>query len=50
MPDLANVAGTWWSYADADPTLLGVVVAALAAAAVGFTAARVLARGRTRRR
>jgi hypothetical protein len=50
MNDLAPVAGTWWSYAEADPTLLGVVVAALAVAAVGFTAARVLTRARARRR
>jgi hypothetical protein len=46
----ANVAGIWWSYAKADPTLLGTVVVLVALAAVGFVAVRALAARARRRR
>jgi hypothetical protein len=39
----------WWSYAEADSTVLGLVVAALGVAAVAFVATRVLAHVRRRR-
>ncbi|MCA9674588.1 MAG: hypothetical protein KC464_06095 [Myxococcales bacterium] len=49
MNELTDVAGTWWSFAHANSTLVGVVVGALAAAAVVFTATRILGRPRRRR-
>jgi hypothetical protein len=49
-PMEANVAGIWWSYAKADPTLLGTVVVLVALAAVGFVVVRALAARARRRR
>lgn len=43
-----NVAGIWWSYAEADPTLLGTVVVLVALAAIGFVVVRALAARRRR--
>lgn len=36
----------WWSYADADTTTLGIVVAAVAVAAIAFVATRLVGRRR----
>jgi hypothetical protein len=41
--------GTWWGYAEANPTLVGVVVVILVVAAVGFVLRRYLEHRRTRR-
>lgn len=49
MTDPANLAAIWWSYAEADATLLGAVVIVLGAAAIALVGARVLARVRRRR-
>jgi hypothetical protein len=49
MHDPANVVASWWSYAEGDSTVLGVVVAVLAIAGLAFVGSRVLARARRRR-
>ena len=41
--------GTWWGYAEANPTLVGVVVVILVVAAIGFVLRRYLEHRRTRR-
>jgi hypothetical protein len=46
MSDPSIALGAWWSVANADKTVLGVVVALIAVAAVAFVARRVLARRR----
>ena len=50
MHDPASLVATWWSYAQASPSVLGVAVIALATGAVGFVATRVIADVRARRR
>jgi len=46
-----SVTGIWWSFAEADPTLLGVVVIVVVLAAAGFIGLRgVRARGDRRDR
>lgn len=49
MNDLAHATAVWWSYAEANPTVVGVVVVALAIAAIAFVGTRVVARARRRR-
>jgi hypothetical protein len=49
MEEPANVVASWWSYAEGDSTVLGVVVAVLAVAGLAFVGSRVLARVRRRR-
>ena len=49
MNDTADVSGTWWSYAQGNSTVVGVVVAVLAVAAVAFVGSRVWTRSRRRR-
>lgn len=49
MQDPSSALASWWSYAEGDATLLGVVVAVLAIAGVAFVGTRVLARVRRRR-
>ena len=49
MIDHASSLATWWSYAEADSSVLGVVVAVLSVAAVAFVATRAFARVRRRR-
>ena len=41
--------GTWWGYAEADRTLVGVLIAVLVIAAIGFVLWRSLEHRRTRR-
>jgi len=41
-----SALATWWSYADADSTTLGIVVVVIAIASVVFVATRLLARRR----
>ena len=41
--------GAWWGFADADPVVVGVVVAALSALALSFVAMRVLRRSRVKK-
>jgi hypothetical protein len=41
--------GTWWGYAEADRTFVGVVVVLLVAGAIGFVLYRTLHHRRTRR-
>ncbi|MEM9490643.1 MAG: hypothetical protein AAGC55_15965 [Myxococcota bacterium] len=45
---MAALADSWWGYAEADPTLVGVVVAVIAATAVAYVIGRAV-RGRTGR-
>ncbi len=40
VPDLAPL-GSWWGYAEADPTIVGVLVAAIAVLAVGYVISRI---------
>ena len=49
MQDPSSVVASWWSYAEADATVLGVVVAVLAVAGLAFVGSRVFARVRRRR-
>lgn len=49
MHDFLNATGAWWSYAEGDPTVVGVVVAVLSAAAIAFVGNRAFARARRRR-
>lgn len=49
MDDPSYAVASWWSYAEADSTVLGVVVAVLAVAGLAFVGSRVLARVRRRR-
>ena len=49
MQDPSSALASWWSYAEGDSTVLGVVVAVLAVAALAFVGSRVLARARRRR-
>jgi len=42
--------GSWWSYADGNGTVLGVVVGLVAIAAVGFVGSRALEQLKRRRR
>ena len=46
MTSPVHAVATWWSFAEADETLLGLVVVALVVAAVVFVATRVAGRGR----
>jgi hypothetical protein len=41
-----NAVATWWSYYEADPTILGVAVAMLGVAAVSLVVSRVVSRRR----
>lgn len=49
LEPMADVTGTWWSYTEGNTTLVGLVVAVVAVAAIVFVATRVLARARRRR-
>ena len=46
MSDPVIALGAWWSLAQANPTVLGVVVAVVAVAAIAFVTRRVLSRRR----
>ncbi len=48
MTHATDALATWWSYAEADSTILGIVVAVIGIAAVGFVATRMIT-GRRRR-
>jgi hypothetical protein len=48
MTDAAQSVALW-SYAEADPSILGLVVGVLSIAAIAFVASRVFARVRRRR-
>lgn len=48
MNEHTDAVGTWWSYADGNSTLVGIVVAVLAVAALVFVGSRVVTRGRRR--
>ncbi len=50
MEDTAPALGIWWSYAEANATVLGVVVALIAAAALLFVGRRAIGQRRSRRR
>jgi hypothetical protein len=41
-----NAVATWWSYYEADTTILGAAVAILGLAAISLVVSRVLARRR----
>ena len=41
--------GAWWGFADADPMVVGVVVAALTALALSFVTMRLVRRGRVKK-
>jgi hypothetical protein len=49
MHELLGTTGSWWSYAEGDRTVLGVVVVLLVIAGVGYVGARIWARVRRRR-
>lgn len=42
----ADTVATWWSFAEADETLMGVVVVVLSIAAIAYVATRVIGRRR----
>jgi hypothetical protein len=46
MSDPASALGAWWSIARANTTVLGVVVAVVAVAALAFVARRIYTRRR----
>ncbi|HVK74857.1 MAG TPA: hypothetical protein VM734_16120 [Kofleriaceae bacterium] len=50
MTETALAMGTWWSYAEANGTALGIVVGLVALAAVIFVGRRAVEQLRQRRR
>jgi len=46
---MSDVVGSWWSYAEGNSTLVGLVVATLTVAALVFVGSRLITRGRRRR-
>ena len=49
LDPMSDVTGTWWSYTEGNSTLVGLVVAVVAVAALVFVGSRVVARHRRRR-
>lgn len=49
MNDTSHVIGTWWSYAEGNSTVVGLVVAVLTVAALVFVGSRLWTRSRRRR-
>ena len=50
MLETSAAVGSWWSYAEANPTVLGIVVGLVATAAVAFVGRRAVEQLRARRR
>lgn len=44
-----GLAAAWWGFVEADPLIVGVVVAAIAILALGFLARRLSRKGRAKR-